>query len=144
MHKSAKIVTEILHTVCQTFSLLKYNNCFANIFDKLCFWIWAGFVAISKFILHIIWKIPQTWSACSLKVCGQSSWFCNKSLIRHWWLKSKSVYPHSLTEMNLTTENHRIPLSDGNHIPLLGLGTYGDPQTVRLTISLSLSMYTHI
>ncbi|XP_078478129.1 aldo-keto reductase family 1 member D1-like isoform X2 [Lampetra planeri] len=31
--------------------------------------------------------------------------------------------------MNLTAENHRIPLSDGNNIPLLGLGTYGDPRT---------------
>ncbi|TNN44376.1 3-oxo-5-beta-steroid 4-dehydrogenase [Liparis tanakae] len=31
--------------------------------------------------------------------------------------------------MNLTAESHRIPLSDGNHIPLLGLGTYGDPRT---------------
>ncbi|XP_075946092.1 aldo-keto reductase family 1 member D1-like isoform X2 [Anarhichas minor] len=31
--------------------------------------------------------------------------------------------------MNLTADSHSIPLSDGNHIPLLGLGTYGDPQT---------------
>uniref|UniRef100_A0A3Q0SL40 Aldo-keto reductase family 1 member D1 n=1 Tax=Amphilophus citrinellus TaxID=61819 RepID=A0A3Q0SL40_AMPCI len=31
--------------------------------------------------------------------------------------------------MNLTAENHRIPLNDGNSIPLLGLGTFGDPQT---------------
>ncbi|XP_078112242.1 aldo-keto reductase family 1 member D1-like isoform X2 [Sander vitreus] len=31
--------------------------------------------------------------------------------------------------MNLTAESHSIPLSDGNHIPLLGLGTYGDPRT---------------
>lgn len=31
--------------------------------------------------------------------------------------------------MNLTAESHRILLSDGNHIPLLGLGTYGDPRT---------------
>ncbi|KAM4618976.1 aldo-keto reductase family 1 member D1-like [Polymixia lowei] len=31
--------------------------------------------------------------------------------------------------MNLTTENHSVPLSDGNRIPLLGLGTYGDPRT---------------
>ncbi|XP_057276574.1 aldo-keto reductase family 1 member D1 [Pezoporus wallicus] len=30
--------------------------------------------------------------------------------------------------MNLTAENHRVPLSDGNSIPLLGLGTYADPQ----------------
>ncbi|CAI5665390.1 3-oxo-5-beta-steroid 4-dehydrogenase isoform X1 [Oreochromis niloticus] len=33
------------------------------------------------------------------------------------------------TNMNLTAESHRIPLSDGNSIPLLGLGTYGDPRT---------------
>ncbi|XP_061629540.1 aldo-keto reductase family 1 member D1-like isoform X2 [Phyllopteryx taeniolatus] len=31
--------------------------------------------------------------------------------------------------MNLTAENHRIPLRDGSQIPLLGLGTYGDPRT---------------
>uniref|UniRef100_A0A8C7ZT01 Aldo-keto reductase family 1 member D1 n=1 Tax=Oryzias sinensis TaxID=183150 RepID=A0A8C7ZT01_9TELE len=31
--------------------------------------------------------------------------------------------------MNLTVKNHSIPLSDGNQIPLLGLGTYGDPRT---------------
>uniref|UniRef100_A0A8B9BKQ6 Aldo-keto reductase family 1 member D1 n=1 Tax=Anser brachyrhynchus TaxID=132585 RepID=A0A8B9BKQ6_9AVES len=30
--------------------------------------------------------------------------------------------------MNLTAESHRVPLSDGNSIPLLGLGTYADPQ----------------
>lgn len=42
-----------------------------------------------------------------------------------------SVHPHRHTNMYLTAESHRIPLSDGNHIPLLGLGTYGDPQTVR-------------
>ncbi|XP_008292774.1 3-oxo-5-beta-steroid 4-dehydrogenase-like isoform X1 [Stegastes partitus] len=31
--------------------------------------------------------------------------------------------------MNLTAKSHSIPLSDGNRIPLLGLGTYGDPRT---------------
>ncbi|XP_034074622.1 aldo-keto reductase family 1 member D1-like isoform X2 [Gymnodraco acuticeps] len=31
--------------------------------------------------------------------------------------------------MDLTAERHSVPLSDGNHIPLLGLGTYGDPRT---------------
>ncbi|KAM4733628.1 aldo-keto reductase family 1 member D1-like isoform 2-T2 [Anableps anableps] len=31
--------------------------------------------------------------------------------------------------MKLSAESHSIPLSDGNHIPLMGLGTYGDPQT---------------
>uniref|UniRef100_A0A3B3V6N7 Aldo-keto reductase family 1 member D1 n=1 Tax=Poecilia latipinna TaxID=48699 RepID=A0A3B3V6N7_9TELE len=30
--------------------------------------------------------------------------------------------------MNLSAESHSIPLSDGNQIPLLGLGTYGDPR----------------
>ncbi|XP_015141007.1 aldo-keto reductase family 1 member D1 isoform X1 [Gallus gallus] len=30
--------------------------------------------------------------------------------------------------MSLTAESHRVPLSDGNSIPLLGLGTYADPQ----------------
>jgi len=31
--------------------------------------------------------------------------------------------------MDLTAESHSIPLSDGNKIPLIGLGTYGDPRT---------------
>ncbi|KAG7454305.1 hypothetical protein MATL_G00258190 [Megalops atlanticus] len=31
--------------------------------------------------------------------------------------------------MSLTPENHSIPLVDGNRIPLIGLGTYGDPRT---------------
>ncbi|XP_069013014.1 aldo-keto reductase family 1 member D1-like [Embiotoca jacksoni] len=30
--------------------------------------------------------------------------------------------------MELTAENHSIPLSDGNCIPLIGLGTYGNPR----------------
>uniref|UniRef100_A0AAR2KLF5 NADP-dependent oxidoreductase domain-containing protein n=1 Tax=Pygocentrus nattereri TaxID=42514 RepID=A0AAR2KLF5_PYGNA len=29
----------------------------------------------------------------------------------------------------LTAKNHSIPLSDGNRIPIIGLGTYGDPRT---------------
>lgn len=46
------------------------------------------------------------------------------------------------TSMNLTAESHRIPLSDGNSIPLLGLGTYGDPQTVRkISRSLCISRF---
>ncbi|KAJ8373870.1 hypothetical protein SKAU_G00044500 [Synaphobranchus kaupii] len=31
--------------------------------------------------------------------------------------------------MSATAESHSIVLSDGNRIPLLGLGTYGDPRT---------------
>ncbi|KAF3704978.1 3-oxo-5-beta-steroid 4-dehydrogenase [Channa argus] len=31
--------------------------------------------------------------------------------------------------MILTAESHSIPLSDGNSMPLIGLGTYGDPRT---------------
>ncbi|XP_070785499.1 aldo-keto reductase family 1 member D1-like isoform X2 [Enoplosus armatus] len=31
--------------------------------------------------------------------------------------------------MDLTAESHSIPLSDGNSIPMVGLGTYGDPRT---------------
>lgn len=38
---------------------------------------------------------------------------------------------HSIANMSLTAENHRIPLSDGNHIPVLGLGTYANPKVVR-------------
>ncbi|CAL1568943.1 unnamed protein product [Knipowitschia caucasica] len=30
--------------------------------------------------------------------------------------------------MELTAESHSIPLSDGNKMPLIGLGTYGNPQ----------------
>lgn len=32
--------------------------------------------------------------------------------------------------MDLTAERHSIPLGDGNSMPLIGLGTYGDPRTV--------------
>ncbi|XP_003475563.1 aldo-keto reductase family 1 member D1 [Cavia porcellus] len=31
--------------------------------------------------------------------------------------------------MNLTATSHRIPLNDGNSIPIIGLGTYSDPHT---------------
>ncbi|XP_059916344.1 aldo-keto reductase family 1 member D1-like [Gadus macrocephalus] len=31
--------------------------------------------------------------------------------------------------MDLTAESHTVPLSDGNRIPLLGLGTYADPRS---------------
>lgn len=44
------------------------------------------------------------------------------------WLEFSSAF----TNMNLTAESHSILLSDGNRIPLLGLGTFGDPLTVRL------------
>uniref|UniRef100_A0ABI7WJU3 NADP-dependent oxidoreductase domain-containing protein n=1 Tax=Felis catus TaxID=9685 RepID=A0ABI7WJU3_FELCA len=30
--------------------------------------------------------------------------------------------------MNLSAANHRIPLSDGNSIPIIGLGTYSEPK----------------
>lgn len=30
--------------------------------------------------------------------------------------------------MELTAKSHSVPLSDGNQIPLIGLGTYGDPR----------------
>ncbi|XP_058480762.1 aldo-keto reductase family 1 member D1-like [Solea solea] len=33
--------------------------------------------------------------------------------------------------MELTAEKHSIPLSDGNSIPLMGLGTYGDPRATH-------------
>uniref|UniRef100_A0A673AVC3 NADP-dependent oxidoreductase domain-containing protein n=1 Tax=Sphaeramia orbicularis TaxID=375764 RepID=A0A673AVC3_9TELE len=32
--------------------------------------------------------------------------------------------------MSLTAESHSVCLSDGNHIPLFGLGTYGDPRVM--------------
>ncbi|XP_044199821.1 aldo-keto reductase family 1 member D1-like [Thunnus albacares] len=31
--------------------------------------------------------------------------------------------------MDLTAESHSVPMNDGNSIPLIGLGTYGDPRT---------------
>lgn len=34
-----------------------------------------------------------------------------------------------MINMDLTAESHSIPLSDGNSMPLIGLGTYGDPHT---------------
>lgn len=44
-----------------------------------------------------------------------------------------SVLPSII--MELTAKNHSIPLSDGNSMPLIGLGTYGDPRQVRLSCS---------
>lgn len=35
-----------------------------------------------------------------------------------------------LMTMELTAKNHYILLSDGNRMPLIGLGTYGDPRMV--------------
>ncbi|XP_063807302.1 aldo-keto reductase family 1 member D1-like [Pseudophryne corroboree] len=52
--------------------------------------------------------------------------------------------------MELTAENHRLPLSDGNSIPVLGLGTYIPPrfitkgtclESVKLAIDIG---YRHI
>lgn len=40
--------------------------------------------------------------------------------------------------MNLTAKKHSVPLNDGNSMPLIGLGTYGDPRTVRLLINMIL------
>ncbi|XP_006878105.1 PREDICTED: 3-oxo-5-beta-steroid 4-dehydrogenase-like, partial [Chrysochloris asiatica] len=31
--------------------------------------------------------------------------------------------------MNLSAANHLIPLSDGNSIPIIGLGTYSEPKS---------------
>lgn len=46
--------------------------------------------------------------------------------------------------MNMTAENHSVPLSDGNSIPLIGLGTYGDPRTVRPNIGSIWSFYINL
>lgn len=40
-----------------------------------------------------------------------------------------SLLKHLMT-MELTAESHFIPLSDGNRMPLIGLGTYADPRKV--------------
>lgn len=53
-------------------------------------------------------------------------------LITHLFDRLKRLHPvSSFAIMSLTAENHRIPLSDGNHIPVLGLGTYANPRMVR-------------
>ncbi|XP_005405519.1 PREDICTED: 3-oxo-5-beta-steroid 4-dehydrogenase [Chinchilla lanigera] len=39
--------------------------------------------------------------------------------------------------MNLTAASHRIPLNDGNSIPVIGLGTYSDPYTKSLETCLA-------
>ncbi|XP_006088366.1 aldo-keto reductase family 1 member D1 isoform X2 [Myotis yumanensis] len=52
--------------------------------------------------------------------------------------------------MDLTAANHRIPLSDGNSIPVIGLGTYSEPkQTSKGSCKTSVKMaidvgYRHI
>lgn len=38
---------------------------------------------------------------------------------------------HKVQDMELTAESHSVHLSDENSIPLIGLGTYGNPSTVR-------------
>ncbi|XP_056131837.1 aldo-keto reductase family 1 member D1-like [Lampris incognitus] len=43
--------------------------------------------------------------------------------------KSLGCLQQKVSEMELTAESHAIPLNDGNKIPLIGLGTYGDPRT---------------
>ncbi|KAE8613382.1 hypothetical protein XENTR_v10007698 [Xenopus tropicalis] len=57
---------------------------------------------------------------------------------------------HGSSNMELSAEHHRIPLNDGNSIPVLGLGTYSSPRTtpkgtcleaVKLAIDLG---YRHI
>lgn len=55
------------------------------------------------------------------------------------WLKCRLTFstvptyirwlPHFMT-MELTAACHSIPLSDGNRMPLIGLGTYSDPRKV--------------
>lgn len=42
--------------------------------------------------------------------------------------------------MNLTAENHRVLLNDGNTIPLIGLGTYADPKKVSSAAAPSLAL----
>uniref|UniRef100_A0A8C2S9U4 Aldo-keto reductase family 1 member D1 n=1 Tax=Capra hircus TaxID=9925 RepID=A0A8C2S9U4_CAPHI len=52
--------------------------------------------------------------------------------------------------MHLSTVNHRIPLSDGNSIPIIGLGTYSEPiSTPKATCATSVKIaidtgYRHI
>lgn len=36
--------------------------------------------------------------------------------------------PQTLPKMYLSVANHRIPLHDGNSIPIIGLGTYSEPK----------------
>lgn len=33
--------------------------------------------------------------------------------------------------MELTTKSHSVTMNNGLKIPLVGIGTYGDPRTVR-------------
>lgn len=70
----------------------------------------------------------------------QGSWSIYGLALRE--VRCSSIVHILDTNMNLTAESHRIPLSDGNSIPLLGLGTYGDPQTVRkISRSLCISRF---
>lgn len=51
--------------------------------------------------------------------------------------------------MNLTAANHRIPLSDGHSIPIIGLGTYSDPKPIPMQTYTSVKLaidsgYRHI
>nr|KAF6319136.1 hypothetical protein mMyoMyo1_000531 [Myotis myotis] len=52
--------------------------------------------------------------------------------------------------MDLTAANHRIPLSDGNSIPIIGLGTYSEPKltskgSCKTSVKMALDVgYQHI
>uniref|UniRef100_A0A8C9LZB8 Aldo-keto reductase family 1 member D1 n=1 Tax=Piliocolobus tephrosceles TaxID=591936 RepID=A0A8C9LZB8_9PRIM len=49
--------------------------------------------------------------------------------------------------MDLSAASHRIPLSDGNSIPIIGLGTYSEPKSVTCATSVKAAIdtgYRHI
>ncbi|KAL6474504.1 hypothetical protein MHYP_G00180650 [Metynnis hypsauchen] len=68
--------------------------------------------------------------------CKESNRLASSSLIKYPVVKRAGVdepsalhFQSEKMSLMLTAENHSIPLSDGNRIPIIGLGTNGDQQT---------------
>lgn len=95
------------------------------------------FIAVSDCLSFVCEKAP-TQVFVTLCIKGQCSRSHAALSARPGWRPVQFV--HISAHMSLTAGSHSIPLSDGNRIPLLGLGTYGDPRTVRRLVFLHLDM----
>lgn len=58
-------------------------------------------------------------------------------------IKISASLKSTWTKMELTAASHSVHLSDGNKIPLIGIGTYGDPRQVQTVFTcLRVLVYT--
>lgn len=107
-------------------SNLERNKCNCFLFEILGF-----FVYFVVFVFYLCVFFPGTWKIWGssdlggvLAVKAQLNLFITADMQVEYSL------PTHLMTMELTAESHFIPLSDGNRMPLIGLGTYGDPRKV--------------